>query len=160
MHVPSPSATAADHSHCQADLEQSARAKCAQLGLRLTDQRLMVLRVLASSHHALGAYELREQLNASLAKPLPPAAIYRSLEFWQQTGLVHRIGGLDRFAVCFNGDDHHVHMVVCCDKCFVVKELCDHRLGFDLATTLEPLGYAQPSSRQIEVIATCSGCAG
>ena len=89
---------------------------------------------------------------------LAPTAVYRALEFWRDAGLVHKIGGLDRFCVCFNARDHHSHLVVCCDQCFTVKEWCDHRAGFDLSQALNSLGFANASTSQIEVIARCDQC--
>ena len=146
------------HTLCVDDIERLATERCQALGLRSTTQRLEVLKALAQDHRAHGAYDIITMIERAGGGKLAPTAVYRALEFWRDAGLVHKIGGLDRFCVCFNARDHHSHLVVCCDQCFTVKEWCDHRAGFDLSQALNSLGFANASTSQIEVIARCDQC--
>ena len=146
-----------DHTICLDTLKLQAIELCRQKKERLTPQRLEVLLGLARMHSARSAYELLAELQGDGPK-LSPTHVYRALDFWHKLGFVHKIGSLDRFAVCFNIKDTHQHIVLCCRICYKVCELCDHRAGFDLAGSLKAQGFSVQSVHHVEIIAQCDQC--
>ncbi len=138
-------------------LDQSLLALCSARQLRLTPQRLDVLKVLVAQAKALGAYQLLDQV-----KPLHPkltiTSLYRILEFWSQQGLVHKVAGLNAYIACNDPHEEHTHVVMFCDSCGKTIEVCDHKAGFDAATTVGSQGFHQSANQVVEFRCSCQDC--
>ena len=76
--------------HELAEILTAAEALCAERGRQLTTLRRRVLELIAEQDHPVGAYELIDRLSAERGRTAPPT-VYRTLEFLQAEGLVHRI---------------------------------------------------------------------
>ncbi len=138
-------------------LDQSLLELCSARQLRLTPQRLDVLKVLVADGKALGAYQLLEQV-----KPLHPkltiTSLYRILEFWAQQGLVHKVAGLNAYIACNDPHEEHTHVVMFCDSCGKTIEVCDHKAGFDAASTVGSQGFHQSPNQVVEFRCSCEDC--
>ena len=63
--------------------------------MRLTPLREAVLRVLLSSHQALGAYDIIEKLQVN-GRRLAPISVYRIIDVLLEAGLAHRLESQQR----------------------------------------------------------------
>lgn len=64
---------------------------CAQRNVRLTPQRLEVLRLMSLQDGAISAYDLLDLLREAEPQAKPPT-VYRALDFLLEQGFVHKIG--------------------------------------------------------------------
>lgn len=99
---------------------------CEDNKFRLTEPRLQVLKIIASSKKPLGAYEVLEKLSKVIKNPKPPT-VYRAIEFWQEHGFVHRLESLNSYVVCEAAHRHKGSQFMICDGCGIVIEthLCE-----------------------------------
>ena len=67
-----------------------AEKLCAQRGVRLTPQRLEVLRLMSLQQGAISAYDLLDLLRDKEPQAKPPT-VYRALEFLLEQGFVHKV---------------------------------------------------------------------
>ena len=70
-----------DHASCTQTALTAIEHTCAERGLRLTPIRRRTLEILLAGHHALGAYDVLQQLSDDGLADKPPMA-YRALKFW------------------------------------------------------------------------------
>ncbi len=102
-----------DHSHCTRELLERAERVCLGAGARLTPLRRKVLRSVADSHRASGAYDIIERLAKTGPRPAP-ISIYRALEFLRGHGLVHKIESRNAFVACTHGEhDGDAVLLIC-----------------------------------------------
>lgn len=88
-----------DHDVCVERAIERARSVCAGKGVRLTALRERVLREIASSHSAIGAYEIIDRL-ARDGRRLAPISVYRIIEVLAEAGLVHRLESRNAYFAC------------------------------------------------------------
>lgn len=145
-----------DHRACIADALARAQSLCRERGERLTDLREKVLRLVLQSHRALGAYDLLDALNAEGRKAAPPT-IYRTLDFLQQAGLVHRIASLNAFVACLHPGQPHSGCFLICKYCRNVLELETSRINEAVRLASAEQGFTVTEST-IEVAGLCPAC--
>jgi Fur family zinc uptake transcriptional regulator len=88
-----------DHDVCVERTLERARAVCARKGVRLTALRERVLREIASSHTAVGAYDIIDRL-AREGRRLAPISVYRIIDVLAEMGLVHRLESRNAYFAC------------------------------------------------------------
>jgi Fur family zinc uptake transcriptional regulator len=137
---------------------KKAEEFCAAHKHRLTEPRLEVLKIIATSKKPLGAYDILEQLSKTIRDPKPPTA-YRAIEFWQEQGFIHRIESLNAYVICEAGHHHSGSQFMICGSCGDVTEahLCD--LPKDFKKTLATKGFTA-KSWNMELHGTCGACVG
>lgn len=91
-----------DHTACVESAIARARSVCADKGVRLTALRERVLREIASSHVALGAYDIIDRL-AREGRRLAPISVYRIIDVLAGAGLVHRLESRNAYFACMAG---------------------------------------------------------
>ena len=130
-------------------------------GLRLTRLRRQVLDFLVAAGEPVKAYALIDALRVNAEKPLTPASVYRTLDFLQQHGLVHRVGALNAFVAC---TDHcqrqHQHapvFMLVCDSCRQSREVSDRSLYETLFTAMKAQGFCLQGGT-IELTGICPTC--
>ena len=108
------------------ELLAQAEKLCAQRNVRLTPQRLEVLRLMSLQQGAISAYDLLDLLRESEPQAKPPT-VYRALDFLVEQGILHRVDALNGYVVCQHLDDaqHHEHanVIVTCRDCGRVDEM-------------------------------------
>jgi Fur family zinc uptake transcriptional regulator len=72
------------------ELLAQAEKLCAQRNVRLTPQRLEVLRLMSLQQGAISAYDLLDLLRESEPQAKPPT-VYRALDFLLEQGFVHKL---------------------------------------------------------------------
>lgn len=155
-----------DHSFCIDRVLADAKAVCAEKGVRLTDQRQAVLRVLAASHVPSSAYDILNQLNKERKEKgetmLAPVSIYRALEFLIQHGIIHRIESRNAYVACNEGPDaRHRHgeatIFLLCEKCGRAAEFQSESLG-GLIETIAGKAKFSPNAPVMEIRGLCEEC--
>lgn len=145
-----------NHEACVSDAMAEARALCQSAGTRLTQLRALVLELVWQSHRPLGAYDLLAILNERGRKAAPPT-VYRTLDFLQAMGLVHRIASLNAFVGCTQPSHNHNGCFLICEHCHNVLELPADAI---LRTIHAEAGKQDFRVREtmVEIAGTCPAC--
>jgi len=134
-----------------------AEALCQQRNVRLTPQRLEVLRLMSQHHGAISAYDLLDLLRSSEPQAKPPT-VYRALDFLLEQGFVHRVESTNSYVVCHHFEEPaHTSAMLICDRCGAVAE--KHADGIEniLKSLALSAGFALTNS-VIEAHGLCSDC--
>lgn len=128
-----------------------------QHGLRVTEPRLAVLKLLQQENKPIKAYDLIERLSTPDHEVKPPT-VYRALEALESAGLVHRLESMNAYMYCHDHDHGHDHDVVfaICDSCEKVTEI-EPDTDAKLTSALKEQGFT-PSRQVFEVHGACSNC--
>lgn len=113
-----------DHNHalCIEEALLQAQHVCEQEGERFTDLRRQVFELIWAEHKPVKAYDLLAAL-ASKRSGVAPPTVYRTLEFLQAQGLIHKLESLNAFMGCSHpGKEHQGHFLIC-ENCEEVREL-------------------------------------
>lgn len=125
-------------------------------GERMTVARTRVLELLLSAGEPVKAYDLIARFGTDGA-PAKPPTVYRSLEFLERQGLVHRIASISAYVACTSGADDHAAAFLICDCCGATQEVSATLAeGLDAAAT--SAGYVIERTT-IEAHGRCSACA-
>jgi Fur family zinc uptake transcriptional regulator len=135
---------------------ERAEALCHERGVRLTEQRKTVLRLVCASDKPISAYELLDQMRG-VVKNLTPPTVYRALDFLLEQGLVHKLESLHAYVGCAHPDQSHASQFLICDNCGEVTEVEDASVAESLRAAGQTLGFC--TKRPIvEVLGTCAQC--
>lgn len=139
-------------------VERVTRAFEAQ-NVRMTDLRRRVLEEIASSHRAVGAYDLIERL-AEKGHRLAPISIYRALEALAGVGAIHRIESRNAFFAC-HGDHagHEAPIVLVCADCLAVAEVASPATADAITGAAKGAGF-EVTRTVVELTGTCERCQG
>ena len=152
-----------DHSRCEDNLMAYAEDYCEQRGLRFTRLRQDVLRAVASSHKAIGAYQILDNF-ADEGKKLAPISVYRSLDFLQEAGLIHRLESTNAFFACQRNfedgtaccrDTPLVFLI--CNECGTIGEVDGKPVAKTIELFADESGFEAEQS-QIEIRGLCRQC--
>jgi len=140
---------------------QNAQNQCSQSGLRLTDKRCKVLKILLQADAPLSAYDIADQFKLVFAKSLSAMSAYRMLEFLMQANLVHKLETSNQYLACSHISCEHAHELpqfLICDQCHTVKEIgLGQQLLKELKDSIENTGFLL-SSQQLELHGICESC--
>ncbi len=133
-----------------------AKATLEHHGLRVTEPRMAVLKLLQAADKPLKAYDLIEKLSTPDHEVKPPT-VYRALEALEEAGLVHRLESINAYVYCHEHEHGHALEVVfaICDNCDKVTEFEQDKSK--LASALQKEGFV-PSRKVFEVHGECSDC--
>lgn len=137
--------------------DKSGKALLEQHGLRVTEPRLAVLKVMQKEDRPLKAYDLIEKLSTPIHDVKPPT-VYRALEALEEAGLIHRLESMNAYVYCHehaHGHDHEVVFAIC-DSCEKVTEI-DQDLQGKLTPALQKTGFV-PNRQVFEIHGSCSNC--
>jgi Fur family zinc uptake transcriptional regulator len=129
---------------------------CRAHGARLTRNRREVLDILLQENRAMGAYELREQLEAASGRQIQHPTIYRALYFLMRYGFIARLASRNAF-IATGPQQAHVGIFLTCENCgssfrvnnFLIEKLLQ-RNASDHSFQIRLQG--------IELLGTCSRC--
>ncbi len=102
-----------NHNHCIETALQEARRLCEDRGLRFTELRERILRMVWQGHKAVKAYDLLDQLSNEGGSAKPPT-VYRALDFLMEHGFVHKIESMNAYVGCPHPDGKHVSQFLIC----------------------------------------------
>ena len=86
------------------------------------------------------------------------STIYRVMEFWCKTGIIHKISALNKFFTCSNPNEVHLHVINICSKCEELMESCNKKMGLDFKKGSKSLGLSMTPNAHIEIPVICKGC--
>lgn len=146
-----------DHGSCIEHAIERAHEICAEKSVRLTALRESVLRVLLSSHKALGAYEIIERLQEH-GRRLAPISVYRIIDVLLSAGLAHRLESKNAFFACLSEHGNANSMLVLvCDGCYRVAEAEAPDAWGAIKTVTQSSGFAVTETI-LEIQGTCADC--
>ena len=119
--------------------------------------RRRVLEILLERHHALGAYDILDQLRQEGLGSQPPVA-YRALDFLVSHGFAHKIERLNAFVACAHTGQDHVPAFLICRSCSKVAEAQATPDRGHLAQAAREAGFTI-ERMIIEAVGLCPGCA-
>lgn len=135
-----------------------AEKLCFQRGVRLTAQRSEVLRLMATRHGSISAYDLLDQLRLSEPQAKPPT-VYRALDFLLEQGFIHRVESNNSYVVCHHFEaPAHTSVMLVCDRCAAVTEKQAHGVEEIINTLASEAAFALHHS-VIEAHGLCLNCA-
>lgn len=136
---------------------ERAEALCRERGVRLTEQRRTVLRLLCVSDRPLSAYELLDRLRGIVKNPAPPT-VYRALDFLLEQGLAHKLESLHAYVGCSHPDHPHASQFLICNDCGEVAEVEDPSVAKSLKAAGRAIGF-RTKRPVVELLGTCAQCA-
>ncbi len=146
-----------DHGSCIGQAIDRAHGICTEKAVKLTPLREAVLRVLLSSHKALGAYEIIETL-ARNGRRLAPISVYRIIDVLLKAGLAHRLESKNAFFACLS--EHgaaNSMLVLVCDGCCRVAEAEAPDAWGAIKSVTQSSGFAVTET-VLEIQGTCADC--
>jgi Fur family transcriptional regulator, zinc uptake regulator len=138
-----------------AQLDRAAQA-CARHGVRLTELRRRVLRLILEAEAPLTAYQLLDRLKETRKSAVPPT-IYRSLDFLIGQRLIHKLERLNAFVPCAETGHEHDAQFLICRQCGGVTEIEDRAAASALEHAAEREGF-HPGNAVVEIEGTCAAC--
>ncbi|MCK7593344.1 transcriptional repressor [Pseudomarimonas salicorniae] len=129
---------------------------CEERGLRLTELRERVLRLVAEEGKPIKAYDLLERMR-DLQGPVAPPTVYRALDFLLEGGFIHKLQSINAFVGCHHPHTHHQVPFLICDRCQEAIELEDEQISSLLTQRAKALGF-QPAGQTLEVHGVCAAC--
>jgi Fur family zinc uptake transcriptional regulator len=130
---------------------------CARQGLQLTPLRRRVLSILGESAAPLGAYAIIDRLSKAEGKPIAPPTVYRTLEFFQENGFLHKVESRNVFARCEHVGHVHYGVLLLCEKCGRSDEIEDSALDEFLKDTAARAGFSL-HRQMLELQGLCQSC--
>ncbi|AYA42212.1 zinc uptake transcriptional repressor Zur [Xenorhabdus nematophila] len=141
----------------QKKLLAQAETICLSRGVRLTPQRLEILRLITEQPGAISAYDLLDLLREVEPQAKPPT-VYRGLEFLLEQGFIHKIESTNSYVLCHHFEEpSHTSAMFICESCGSVTE----KDAKDIESTIQQLaqgtGFHLYNS-VIEVHGLCFSC--
>ncbi len=134
-----------------------AEKLCAQRNVRLTPQRLEVLRLMTLQTGAISAYDLLDLLRVSEPQAKPPT-VYRALDFLLEQGFVHRVESANSYVLCNLIDQPtHSSAMFICERCGLVKEEVAQGVEDIMHNLAAKMGFALRHN-VIEAHGLCAAC--
>jgi len=125
-------------------------------GVRVTRQRVEILRELAREPDDVTAQALWQRLRGRRRSQIGLATVYRTLALLNEHGVIDSLshhGGELCYRLC--GDAHHHHLV--CSSCHRVVEVEECGLDGWLASVSKRHGFV-PTDHTVEITGLCAGC--
>ncbi len=144
------------HQDCLQSALKAAKQHCDLSGLRLTPLRQKVLELVWQSHEPVKAYDVLDHLKQEQFSSAPPT-VYRSLDFLQEQGLVHKIESLNAYVGCGNPEEVHTGQFFICRECGSVAELDDADISNLIKKKADRFGF-KIDNEMIEIKGRCQEC--
>lgn len=139
----------------------SAHQRCSESGLRLTQKREQILRLMLEAEAPLSPYEVVDLYNAQAEQNMPPNSAYRILDFLAEANLVHKLNSANKYIACSHIACSHPHSAsqfLICSQCKTVKEvMMEPKLLKEIQKNVSSAGFKMrhPS---VELECLCGDC--
>ncbi|MDR2161682.1 MAG: transcriptional repressor [Desulfovibrio sp.] len=147
---------AKDGEAARAEAILAAGRICGERNERLTRLRRIVLEILLERDGPLKAYEILEALRDA-GRRVPPATVYRILEFLLAQGFVHRVNALNAYVACSGGHAGRRQLLLVCSVCRKTSEIVDPAFYRSLLGKLGELGFSLAGGG-VEIQGICPCC--
>ena len=148
--------TCIDHKICLEDALKKARVLCNEKGVKFTELRERVLKLIWKSHTYVKAYDLLDDLKKIDGSAKPPT-VYRSLDFLIENGFIHKIESLNAFIGCSHPQKHKECYFLICKDCQNIEECCSESLNKIVKSTSEK-SHFKTNSVTLEIAGICQEC--
>ena len=145
-----------DHEVCIERAMREAESICQEKGLRFTDLRREVLRLIWSSHVPAKAYDILENLKGKEWSAKPPT-VYRALDFLLETGLVHKLDSINAYIGRSHPREKNASYFLICTDCNEAKECCSSELSDAIESAWHNNTF-RPKKITLEVLGQCNAC--
>ncbi|GJM13097.1 MAG: transcriptional repressor [Pseudohongiella sp.] len=145
-----------NHTHCIEDALDHARRVCEGDGERFTDLRRQVFELVWADHKPVKAYDLLSALS-SKRSGVAPATVYRTLDFLQAQGLVHKLESLNAYLGCSHPEKDHQGYFLICENCEEVRELKSTSFKQSI-DAIEKDQKFQVRHMTVELFGLCNSC--
>jgi len=146
-----------NHGSCLDSAVHRAEFAFETKGLKLTRLRRMVLEEIAGSHHAVGAYDILENL-ARKGDRLAPISVYRAIDSLLAAGVVHRLESRNAFFACHaDHSETSRQVILACETCGLVAEVDGATIFKALSQTAEAAHF-RPRRQVVELTGSCRHC--
>ena len=145
-----------DHEVCIESAMRQAESIRQEKGLRFTELRREVLRLIWLSHVPAKAYDILEKLKGKAWSAKPPT-VYRALDFLQETGLVHKLDSINAYIGCSHPREHNGCYFLICTDCKEAKECCSPELTDAIELAWSKNSF-RPKKVTLEVLGQCGEC--
>lgn len=144
-----------EHALCVDDALKAADQICEDRELRFTDLRRKVLELIWENHGSAKAYDLLEKLGGEYSAK--PPTVYRTLDFLQENGLVHKISSLNAYVGCSHPLKHKDCFFLICSGCNEVQECCASPVA-EALRDLAANSHFTPHHTTLEIEGKCQEC--
>ena len=125
-------------------------------GLKVTKIRTKVIDILEESTKPLNAYEIHHTVN--LESKINISTIYRVLDKFFESGIIHKIEKLNAYIVCSKPKQScKCHHLFVCNLCNKVIEFIDHSIC-KIQDQLALKNNFKTNSHWLEMIWVCNQC--
>jgi Fur family zinc uptake transcriptional regulator len=145
-----------DHEQCIRTAISAAEQLCKKRGAKFTPIRHKVLELILTSHKAVKAYDLLDQIRP-LNDAAKPATVYRALDFLLEQGLIHRVESLNAFVGCHSSNIQHEQLLLICSRCHNIEERSSPAVMQLLTAELSEVGFTA-QKKTIEIFGYCKSC--
>ena len=145
-----------DHEVCIERAMREAESICQEKGLRFTDLRREVLRLIWLSHVPAKAYDILENLKGKEWSAKPPT-VYRALDFLLETGLVHKLDSINAYIGRSHPREKNACYFLICTDCNEAKECSSSELYDAIESTWDNNSF-RPKKITLEVLGQCNAC--
>ncbi len=146
------------HATINKNLLIQAEKLCRQRKVRLTPQRLEVLKLMLQQRSAISAYNLLDLLRIVEPQAKPPT-VYRALDFLLDQGFIHRVESANSYILCHQfSKPIHTSAMFICNRCKQVTEHSTKRVEKTLQKLAQELGFTLHHS-VVEAHGLCINCA-
>ena len=135
---------------------QRAKDVCSANGVRFTQQRQLVYRLILSAEKPIGAYELLDAMKNEVSGVAPPT-VYRALDFLLEQGLIHKLESLHAYIGCSDPDHAHNGQFLICNRCGHAEEIDDRNVAGSLEGAMQSHGFVG-NHQVVEVMGRCADC--
>ena len=129
---------------------------CKSNNLKLTALRKQVLELILSKKGLVKAYDLLDDLKKIQPNAKPPT-IYRSLDFLEENGFIHKLQSLNAFIKCTHPKEHDNCYFLICKKCNNIEEVCSSKIDKVVSNTSKEKNFS-PQHVTIEISGICHNC--
>lgn len=122
-------------------------------GINITRPRLAILDLLKRSRKPRTALSI-----ASATKRVDQATVYRTLELFEERGIVRRVG-LRQNGASFefvSKERHHHHLI--CERCGRIEDIEGCGIEYLLRATAKKPGFSKLTGHIVEIYGVCRDC--
>lgn len=116
-----------------------------------------MLELVWESHEPAKAYDIMDKLKDDEEAAKPPT-VYRTLDFLQEHGLVHKLNRLNAYVGCGHPAMNHQCSFLICTKCHEIQECCNPQLA-DMILQTAKRNKFHVAQTSIEIEGICKDCA-
>ena len=145
-----------NHDACIQTALSRAEVRCAEEGERFTGLRRQVLELVWSEHKPAKAYDLLKKLS-DLRSGVAPTTVYRTLDFLQERGLVHKIESLNAYVGCSQPNAEHSGHFLICEACSEIKEIENSKISAWLERAAQDEEF-KIKTETVELSGLCTRC--